>query len=613
MELVYLWVDEYKNIRNQGFNFSPRFTCKYEDGELTIDKREHVSIFPKNINVTAIVGENGSGKSNILEALIEIYYNFIFSFRIPLIKDSPDSFIIPMFFSKKISIVMYCYKANSFYIISNNQQSIINYCNIKLNTILLDKAPEQNIIDELLYIQSRLSILHYDYSLSLYRGFKKNQSLTGNSPATFIHINSLYNEGNDFINCVPNKRHNLDSLDVVHYVPQESLFKIMNYMSKIKAPNVITTNFFEPTQVYIEPNFYYKDNKLKFDIYSLNNFDFFKVLIVLYMLKILKADSEFNSVQDLEILVKNNKEAFAVALKDDMEASKLGNEANKIKKLFEYLDILEQYKSSFDDIFDFTKDKINLLKINVKIHNIAGSNFQLISKMDFNCFKIFIKDEKKSILFDDLSNGEKSTLRIRFYIEDLVNRVKKDNYFILLDEPSNDMHPQWQKKLLKYLIEVFKNSNNNIHIIVATHSPYVLSDLPKENVIFLKDGKQDNPDIKQTFGANIHTLLSHGFFMKDGLMGEFAKEKINNIIEFHKKIEQQKEDKTKKEELKTEYEEKKKEFWHIQSIVGEEYLKQVIKNHLVEIEKLLLGKDEAKKAEITRLQKQIELLEKEND
>jgi ABC-type multidrug transport system ATPase subunit len=612
MELVYLWVDEYKNIRNQGFNFSPRFTCKYEDGELTIDKREHVSIFPKNINVTAIVGENGSGKSNILEALIEIYYNFIFSFRIPLIKDSPDSFIIPMFFSKKISIVMYCYKANSFYIISNNQQSIINYCNIKLNTILLDKAPEQNIIDELLYIQSRLSILHYDYSLSLYRGFKKNQSLTGNSPATFIHINSLYNEGNDFINCVPNKRHNLDSLDVVHYVPQESLFKIMNYMSKIKAPNVITTNFFEPTQVYIEPNFYYKDNKLKFDIYSLNNFDFFKVLIVLYMLKILKADSEFNSVQDLEILVKNNKEAFAVALKDDMEASKLGNEANKIKKLFEYLDILEQYKSSFDDIFDFTKDKINLLKINVKIHNIAGSNFQLISKMDFNCFKIFIKDEKKSILFDDLSNGEKSTLRIRFYIEDLVNRVKKDNYFILLDEPSNDMHPQWQKKLLKYLIEVFKNRNETFHFILTSHSPFILSDLPKENVIFLEKGEQVYPKI-ETFGANIHTLLSHGFFMKDGLMGEFAKEKINNIIEFHKKIEQQKEDKTKKEELKTEYEEKKKEFWHIQSIVGEEYLKQVIKNHLVEIEKLLLGKDEAKKAEITRLQKQIELLEKEND
>lgn len=72
MELVYLWVEEYKNIKNQGFNFSPRFTCKYENGTLTIDKKEPepINIFPSNINVTAIVGENGSGKSNVFEALL---------------------------------------------------------------------------------------------------------------------------------------------------------------------------------------------------------------------------------------------------------------------------------------------------------------------------------------------------------------------------------------------------------------------------------------------------------------------------------------------------------------------------------------------------------------
>ncbi|MGB3751082.1 MAG: hypothetical protein WA945_05900 [Arcobacteraceae bacterium] len=72
MELVYLWVEEYKNIQHQGFNFSPRFDCKYdeESNELTIDeKKDYVSIFPDNINITAIVGENGSGKSSILELL----------------------------------------------------------------------------------------------------------------------------------------------------------------------------------------------------------------------------------------------------------------------------------------------------------------------------------------------------------------------------------------------------------------------------------------------------------------------------------------------------------------------------------------------------------------
>ena len=77
MELVYLWVEEYKNIIGQGFNFSPRFECSYDEKkeELAINEnKDYVSIFPENINVTAIVGENGSGKSSIYELLINLLY-----------------------------------------------------------------------------------------------------------------------------------------------------------------------------------------------------------------------------------------------------------------------------------------------------------------------------------------------------------------------------------------------------------------------------------------------------------------------------------------------------------------------------------------------------------
>lgn len=108
------------------------------------------------------------------------------------------------------------------------------------------------------------------------------------------------------------------------------------------------------------------------------------------------------------------------------------------------------------------------------------------------------------------------------------------NIFILLDEIENNLNPNWQKKLLSVLIDISSAYSINIHFIITTHSPFILSDLPKENVIFLEKGKQVYPfeDNQQTFGANIHTLLSHGFFMKDGLMGEFAKDKIDKAIKY---------------------------------------------------------------------------------
>ena len=74
MELVYLWVEDYKNIHKQGFNFSPRFNCKYDpdSNEITIDEnKDYVpDFFGENINVTAIVGKNGSGKSSVLKLIL---------------------------------------------------------------------------------------------------------------------------------------------------------------------------------------------------------------------------------------------------------------------------------------------------------------------------------------------------------------------------------------------------------------------------------------------------------------------------------------------------------------------------------------------------------------
>lgn len=75
MELLYIWIDSYKNIHRQGFNFSPKYRFDFVPttfekdevlgGNLTCTENKDFpdNFFDKGIsNVTAIVGEMGVGK-----------------------------------------------------------------------------------------------------------------------------------------------------------------------------------------------------------------------------------------------------------------------------------------------------------------------------------------------------------------------------------------------------------------------------------------------------------------------------------------------------------------------------------------------------------------------
>ena len=52
------------------------------------------------------------------------------------------------------------------------------------------------------------------------------------------------------------------------------------------------------------------------------------------------------------------------------------------------------------------------------------------------------------------------------------------------------------------------------------------TDKNEEGFTIISDGK------KETFGGNIHDLLADSFFISDGLMGDFAKEKIREVIDW---------------------------------------------------------------------------------
>lgn len=112
----------------------------------------------------------------------------------------------------------------------------------------------------------------------------------------------------------------------------------------------------------------------------------------------------------------------------------------------------------------------------------------------------------------------------------------KEDILLMLDEGDNAFHPQWKKAYVKYLREllplIFKGFK--IQVIITSHDPLTLSDIPKNNVVYLErvDGQTrvGNSDFKRTFGANIADLLKDSFFIQDGQIGDFVADQIDKVI-----------------------------------------------------------------------------------
>ena len=75
MELIYLWMaqDEHGCFRNAEFNFSPCYRGQYDPERkiLKIEKTGALNVFKERPveNVTAIIGENGTGKTTLMQYL----------------------------------------------------------------------------------------------------------------------------------------------------------------------------------------------------------------------------------------------------------------------------------------------------------------------------------------------------------------------------------------------------------------------------------------------------------------------------------------------------------------------------------------------------------------
>ncbi len=549
MELLYIWVEELNNIKHQGFNFSLqkkfKFEPKFENdnpkeritgGKLYHENIENVlpkTFFDKNImNVTGIVGKNGTGKTSLTNMISHI---------IDLSKEGKNvDEYIAVFETDEIIFVNFDNWKISF---DQNTYKQVDKTELK---------KELEDYQEIIYANHYETIYKFEHIFDI-----RNYPLLKTTEAKKI----------------------FNTFDI--YKRKEFKKQIKFIIKDLYDKQVKECDIKLPNSIDIDINKkYFKENT-----------DLYEIIYNYVKTKQKKLTSWLEKNNFHNYLDKFEKDEVTIRdIRNEIgQKTKKQKSIEKVVLYFENLKNMRLNKFCNQDELKFTKNK----KVTIRIKDFK----------EFNDFlEIYHQFDKSNELliyrWSGISSGEQAFFTIYSRLFDKTE-IHEKNLLIVFDEIDTYFHPELQRNFFNFFLDSVLTifPDRKIQIILTSHSPFVCSDLPKENIIFLEKDKttgkcivSDLKDHKQTFGANIHTLFSDSFFMKDGLIGEFAKQKIDNAIELLTKNE------LTKEEIK--YCEQ------IISIIGE----PIIKNFL---QKSLDSKRLKKIDKIELIEKQIEDLTKE--
>lgn len=211
------------------------------------------------------------------------------------------------------------------------------------------------------------------------------------------------------------------------------------------------------------------------------------------------------------------------------------------------------------------------------------------------------------IPFEGLSSGERQiayTLGNLIYhlrniesnskdINSSINHVSTHKYGyvnVMLDEVELYFHPDLQRRFISLLLDSIKGlqlpSNYGINITLITHSPFVLSDIPDNNILCMSR-KEHVDAFDKTFAANIHDLFNNTFILPYTI-GEYAQLKITEIVSTYHRVRY-----IVKNDSNWKFCDKRQEWqkqleWsrlkYVSEIIGDNYLSEETKDMLDEIE-----------------------------
>lgn len=584
MKLVFCWIEEYKNIKEQGFNFGSEYFFEVikKSNTLEISAKENEAFIADFFtvdsngfdNITAIVGENGVGKSNLLVILCEILSNGL------------------SFEDGKFSLQIY--ESNGKYYMNQ----IGNWKIVNLTKFIIKK--EYNTFNaEVVYYNPNIDAhkpLDVDFfnfctdisSTTLFENdYHKNKFSLENLHPLKIHLlentrrqiafNIFWN------NSIKDDRIKKDisiplklNIDILRESPHVlTLGNGATHRGLSDVPDNFKDFFNKGIDIFwkeegkrdkssFTSNEYKEKIKLRFLILLWNN-----------LFVNLSKNPDFSIIQgEVKFIDKQYENySFNDFVINFLENQYYGNsERTHLKKYFENDDHIFDPSSivslikTFNDLVDLkiitTRERINLSDINKLYLSISVSESELLieslSNYNNKLKNFFWNDARNREVtefvfyhWSGLSTGEIAYLNFysRIYAAkrsiSATDTRREINYiYLLIDEGELGFHLQWQKHYILNLIEVIplilNLPNCKIQLIYATHSPITLSDIPHHHIIYLDKKRDENGQNnckvldfkkKHSFGANFYDILQDGFYFKDGFIGSFANKKIQNAIE----------------------------------------------------------------------------------
>ena len=531
IHLCFVYIPNYKGINDIEIVVDPHYTCHYDKStkNLSIEKNTRIpdSFWGNGIHsVAAIVGNNGVGKSTAVEFILKAIVNgevsrgvdgvFVYEIGGELYVYSKEDIVLPS--GVKIQRLDEVESINCLYYSGHFIPDSAD--NIRCREL----AGNYNISDGFLLLKDVQSYAGIDYSMGGLHFFDHlllYKTLNHIRICRFLSDMDFYDL---LVGCFSLKY----VLIKVNLSGQYALKEYKRYVSIRKLPETLIPSIIikhRDNRERVLTEFVYSNflNRLFNDNHS---------GVDLEVLRILTEWQSFFNNSDPVL------EQFDAFINSNVNDCELKGTLRLVHNALSRLNGLANFQS---DVFGSGFFYLEFSSDLGKIRDLAD----LMDKSPYLVSRFFDLAFAQSLKTDTiLSSGEQGLLdllsRLYYTINNDCNKFSNLSApaLLILDEAEHSFHPEWQRQYLNLLFafvrRLYEKWNLKFQILITTHSPLLLSDIPLDCVSFMKKGEDKvsrtvHPDFSGTFASNVFDLYRNSFFLDEGMVGAFAAQKISDL------------------------------------------------------------------------------------